>query len=113
MGGTDPAVAGHMSDDKTDTIQHTQQHTVTCYCDIRLNSYNPGWDVFWNLVGEEIPVRLSRWCRACYMSDVFLTQLTCVFLRTSVGRVRCAPACVSTDSRSKTYTPPPSPRPLS
>jgi hypothetical protein len=84
---------------------------------IRLTSYNPDWDVFWNLVAE-IPGRLPQQCRARYMPAAFLAQLTWGFLRISVGRVRCAPACVSNDSRSKgrdtattAYASPPSPAP--
>jgi hypothetical protein len=52
-------------------------------------------------VDPEIPVRLPQSCRARYMPPVFLAPLTWVFLRISVGRVPCAPACVSNDSRSK------------
>ncbi len=50
---------------------------------IRLNSYNPDLDVFWNLVAEEIPGRLPQQCRACYMPAAFLAQLTwgfCAYL---------------------------------
>jgi hypothetical protein len=68
---------------------------------IRLNSYNPDLDVFWNLVAEEITGRLPQQCRACYMPAAFLAQLTWGFLRISVGRVPCAPACASNASRSK------------
>ena len=68
---------------------------------MRLTSYNPDWDVWWNRVAEEIPGRLPQQCRVRYMPAAFLAQLTWVFLRISVGRVRCAPACVSNDSRSK------------
>jgi hypothetical protein len=48
-----------------------------------------------------MPGRLPQQCRARYMPDSFLAQLTWFFLRKSVGRVPCAPACVSNDSRSK------------
>jgi hypothetical protein len=50
---------------------------------------------FKNRVAEEIPGRLPQQCRACYMPAAFWAQLTWVFLRISVGRVRYAPACVS------------------
>jgi len=85
---------------------------------IRLNSYNPDWDVWWNRVAEEIPGHLPPQCRARYMSAAFLAQLTWVFLHISVGRVRCAPVCPSHDNRSKdsdtatiVYESPPSPAP--
>jgi hypothetical protein len=29
----------------------------------RLNSYNPDWDVSWNLIPEEIPGHRSQQCR--------------------------------------------------
>jgi hypothetical protein len=58
---------------------------------IRLKSYNPDWDDWWNRVAEEIPGRLPMQCRACYMSTAFLAQLTWFFLRIAVGRVRYTP----------------------
>ena len=67
---------------------------------LRLNSYDPDWDVFWNLVTEEIPGHLPQQYRTCYITTSFLAQLTWVFLRIFVDREPCAPVCVSTDSRS-------------
>ena len=42
---------------------------------IRLNSYNPDWDVSWTLVADEIPDRLPQQCRACYMSGAFFGEI--------------------------------------
>jgi hypothetical protein len=53
-------------------------------------------------VDPEIPVCLPQPCRARNVhATCFLAPLTWGFLRISVGRVPCTPACVSNDSRSK------------
>ena len=65
---------------------------------------NPDWDVFWNLVVEEISDRLPRQCRARYIPAAFVAQLTWVFLCISVARVLCVPVCVSTDIRPTILT---------
>jgi hypothetical protein len=66
-----------------------------------VQTISTNWDVWWNRVAEETPDRLPQQCRARYMPAAFLAQLTWVFLRISVDRVRCTPACVSNDNRSK------------
>ncbi len=71
----------------------------------------------WSEVATELPGRSKQQCKERYRLADTMVELTFVFLRISVGRVRCAPACVSTDSRSKgsdtAYASPPSPSSLS
>jgi hypothetical protein len=71
----------------------------------------------WSDVALELPGRLPQQWKERYRLADTVAALTLVFLRISVGRVRCAPACVSTDSRSKgidiAYTSTPSPSSLS
>ncbi len=43
---------------------------------IQLNSYNLEWDVFWNLVVEEIPVRLPQQWWVCYIPPAFLDRIS-------------------------------------
>ena len=80
---------------------------------IPLNDYNPTWDYFWNQVAAEIPDRLPKRCRECYMSAVFLAQLTWGFLCITFGRVQWASdtslLCVSNDNRDSSWKSAPSP----
>jgi hypothetical protein len=71
----------------------------------------------WSDVAWALPGRLQQQYKERYRLADTVAALTLVFLRISVGRIRCAPACVSTDSRSKgsdtAYASPPSPSFLS